>query len=166
MGIIFKPLKLLLFALAIYGLLQLEYKDQKLMTHLNNWIQSQKSKDLTTTLDESRKQLRWAKDKTLQRLNKTKNYIKEELKSNLSFDIDFELDDVLSLSPSSIDLNDHNKASKVATRRRGPTKLIPGTKIPVQYGMSERKQQIIQKLNVENEVISGKDKKALKEIFD
>ena len=160
MRFLIKPLKLLLFALALYGISQIKYKDQKLISYLHNWISHQKSKMSQSDLVSPEKKLKWAKDKALKTLKTTQKNIANELKENIS-STPLRPDKIVPFNHPDKFLN-NSKEQGVA---KGPVKLIPGTKIPDSNNISSRKKKIIQKLDLENELISGQDKRALEDIL-
>lgn len=154
MGIIFKPLKLVLFALAVFGILSMEVKDKKIITHLSDWITSKRGEQVSDQL-KNNKGTQWAKDKAKSLLGSAKDKISESLSDTLSND-DLDLNDFSMVPPDADVINTNIKKSK-------DVGLIEGTSIPKSAATSKRKEKIIQKLNIENEIISGDDKRELKD---
>ena len=160
-----KPLKIVIFGFAIYGISQLKYNDQRIADYVINWVQSKKSSLENSDMIDAQKQFKWAKDKAIEKLKETKKKISSELKDNFSLDRTFEPKSIVPLEFEPT-LGSSGKTD-LARRSQAPNQnFIPGTKIPVTPFMSERKQKILQKMDLENEVITGPDKKSLKSILE
>lgn len=163
MGLIFKPLKLLVFALAVYGILQIRVDDKKLWTHIQGWLSSQKTEFAAPLASEK---LKWAKEEALNRLNATQTKIRNELKKNLiQFNPDVRRSLNLPLKPPPADVLEEPLQPADVPKKGKRVSLIPGTRIPAKPGLTRRQKKIIQKLDLENEKISGQDKKALESIL-
>lgn len=140
MNVFYKPLKIILFGLAIFGILSLDIQGKKIITHLSDWIMSQK---LQTSSE------KWAKDKATDFLSKAKESIPDNLSETLIEESSEVVEEAQQQTPLKSETED----------------LIPGTAIPKSVATTPRKAKIIQKLNLENEHISGDDKKELNNIF-
>ena len=139
MRVAYKPLKIILFGLAMFGILSLDIQGKKIITHLSDWITSRK---LQTSSE------RWAKDKATDLLGKAKNKISDTLTEEPT-----EPEEVQPVAQSQ------------PPQKPIPGELIPGTAIPKSVATTPRQAKIIQKLNLENEQISGDDKKELSGIL-
>jgi hypothetical protein len=135
MAFIFKPFKLIIFLLAIFGLMSIEIKGKSLLSHVADWVSAKKTQDLAKD---------WAKDKADILLKNAKEKVADTLTEET-------FKEIITEAPEPAPLKKEE--------------LIPGTSIPKSVAGSARKAKIIQKLNLQNETMTGDDKKELKNLF-
>jgi Skp family chaperone for outer membrane proteins len=156
MGLLYKPLKIIIFGFAIFGLLQIPYKDKKIIQYIHEWISAQKS-----AFENGGKSVSLGdfKSKAVDSLEKSKNKLVKEL-SKMELDTRDLFSDTKKQASAAIQSDE-----KAYSALGSSVSLVPGTQIPKTEAMNDRTQKVIQKLNIENEVISGSDKQTLENLF-